>query len=356
MPQIQHLPPFGFRAVWEVLTTFSTGPWAILTFLAELLAIGWYFGRVKALENRGRRWPRRRMIAFVFGVLFLVIAWQTGVPIYAQSVFTVHVIQHVALMLAAPICFAMSAPVTLAMQTMSRQNKTTLIRALKSRPMRVLTNPVVAGVGNYGIMYWFFLDKGIVVSMAHPDLMDFVNICFLLFGSLVWWPVASIDYIGRKRYPYAGRIGIAMVGMPLDSFLAIALLGGAARQSIAPQMYSLASVQTGAAVFWILVGTFSMVGVVPATLQWMHQEERIGQRYDRLMDKVIGEKDGLDVESMSKGNLVVVGPDGRFMIVGSDSGIADMEDTETSPGAGLDMATGPGFNGATPIITPKADR
>lgn len=335
MPNVQHLPPFGFKAVWQVLFTFPASPWTILTLLAELLAIGWYLKRVKALEARQRQWPRRRMVAFLCGIAFLALAWQTGVPIYAQSVFTVHVIQHVALMLAAPICFAMSTPVTLAMQTTPRRYKTTLLKVLKSRPMRLLTNPVIAGLGNYGIMYWFFLDKGIVVSMAHADLMDFVNVCFLLFGSLVWWPVASIDYIGRKRYPYAGRIGIAMIGMPLDSFLAIALLGGAARQSIAPNMYSLASVQTGAAVFWILVGSFSMVGVAPAVAQWMRHEEREGQRYDQLLDKVVGERDSFDIASMSQGDFVVVGPDGRFIVVGP------------TPDSS--------HSGTTPLIVPEAE-
>ncbi len=320
MPTVPHLPPFGVKSVWIVLSTLSTGPWAIFTFVTELGAAAWYARRVRLLaELRKRRWPARRSVFFALGILSCMLAWQTGVPLYAGSVFTVHVIQHLALMLAAPICFALSAPLTLAMQTMERDRKTRTIRFLRSRPVHFLTNPVIAGAFNYGIMYWFFLDKGIAIAMPRPDLMDFVNVCFLFFGSLVWWPVSSIDYIGRRRYPYAARIGIAMAGMPFDSFLAIALLGGAAKQSIAPGMYSLASVEAGASVFWIMAGFLSGLGILSTILRWIRHEERSARRYDGKLAELKVQGNELDIRRGEEGGFVVVGPDGRFVIVGPET-------------------------------------
>jgi len=283
--RVPPLGPFGFPAIWRLLTTFATGPWAILTLAVEIAAVVWYVRLARLRGERGHPWPRRRVLFFVLGIFNLAFAWQTGVPIYAAHIFTVHILQHLALMMSAPILFAMSAPVTLAMQTSSRAAKTRILRVLKSRPVRAITNPLPASVGNYGIMYWFFLDHGIVVSMAHPPLMDFVNFLFLFFGCLVWWPIVSVDYIGRRRYAYGIRLGLGLLGMPFDSFLAITLLNGGAKESIAPHLYTLASVQNGAQVFWILVMALSFLGSAVLVAQWIRYEERASRRNDQRLER-----------------------------------------------------------------------
>jgi cytochrome c oxidase assembly factor CtaG len=276
-------PTLGPVTVWRVATTFATGPFAVLTLAGELAALFAYERAVALLALRGRRWPTHRRLAFAGGVAMCALAWQSGIPVYAGRSFTVHVLQHLALMISAPILFALAAPVTLAMQTLPRARKVQLLRALRSRPARLLTNPLVAGLGNYGLMYWFFLDHGIVVAMAHAPLMDLLNCSFLFFGCLVWWPVVSVDFIGRRRYSPALRIVLAATGMPFDSFLAIALLAGGATRSIAPSMYSLSSVQTGAAVFWILVMAVTGLGAAVPVAALFRSEVRRAERSDRLL-------------------------------------------------------------------------
>lgn len=278
------LPPFGFTAVWRVLTTLSSGPWTVATFLAELAAIGCYLHAVRLLHARGRSWSVRRTVAFVVGVATLFLAWQTGIPVYATSVFTVHIFQHLILMAVAPILFGISAPVTLAMQTLDRHRKVRLLRLFHGPGMRTFTHPLVSSAGNYGLMFWFFLGGGIVVSMTHPAFMDFVNCLFLFFGCLVWWPVLSVDYIGRRQYSNPVRWLLGMSGMPFDTIVAMAMVGDGATISIAPKMYSVASMQAGAAVFWILAGSISAVGSWIPARQWIANERRKNRRSDALLE------------------------------------------------------------------------
>lgn len=278
------LPPFGVGALWQVMSSFATGPWAVITLIGEILAVLWYVNGVRKLAARSRRWPRGRTVAFLGGVAAIALSWQSGVALYASQVFTVHIIQHLAMMLGAPVLLALGAPVTLAAQTMSRDSKTRMLRLLRSRLARLLTNPVVAGTGNYGLTFWFFLDHGIVVSMDHAPLMDLVNCAFLLFGCLTWWPIVSPDYIGRRRYAYPMRVLMGVSGMPFDTILAITLLAGGASASIAPGMYSLASVEAGAEVFWILVMMMSGLATAVPAAQWLSNEQRRSVRADDLLD------------------------------------------------------------------------
>lgn len=279
------LAPFGPQAIWQVLSAVPRGPWVIITTVAELAMGAWYLHRVRLLATlRGRRWPLRRSVAFMGGVVMMALAWQTGIATYASSVFTVHVLQHLALMIAAPVLLAWSNPVTLVMQTSARQSKVTLLRVLRSRPVQVATNPLLAFLLNYGVMFWFFLDHGIVVSMAHPALMDTVNVAFLVFGCLLWWPITSSDFIGRKRTPSAIRALQGTLGMPIDSVLAVSLLTGGTTKSIAPNMYSPGNVATGAAVFWILSMVLTSMGVLVPARRWLNREQRASQKANDRLD------------------------------------------------------------------------
>jgi cytochrome c oxidase assembly factor CtaG len=269
----------------RAFTTFATGPWAVITLIAELLALGWYFRSVKLFESRyGRRWPLKRKICFAGGIACCAIAWQSSVPVFTMNSFDDHMVQHIALMIAGPQLLALSAPVTLAMQTTSRERKVKILRFLRSKLWRGIAHPLPANAFNYGIMYWFFLGGGIIVCMDHAPLMDFVNVCFLFFGCLVWWPILSPDWIGRKRFPFAVRLVLAVGGMPLDSFLAIALLGTEVR-SVDPQLYTLAQTTSGASVFWILSGLFTGVSATILIREWMRREQRASKVVDTQLEE-----------------------------------------------------------------------
>ncbi|MHB8262745.1 MAG: cytochrome c oxidase assembly protein [Acidimicrobiales bacterium] len=282
---MQQLPPW---TPVRALTTFATGPWAIMTLAVEIMAILWYFLAVKSLsDKKSKRWPAFRTLSFLGGILSMAAAWQSSISPYASKTFIDHVMQHILLMLAAPILLALGAPVTLAMQTVKRATKVRMLRFFSSRPWRYLAHPLPANLGNYGIMYWFFLAGGIIPAMGHPALMDFVNTLFLFFGCLVWWPLLSIDWIGRRRFTYPARLGLSALAMPFDSFLSIALLGGAAHNSVDPQMYSLANTHAGASVFWIITGLISSLMTLAIAVQWAGKEKYINARADHMSGKGI---------------------------------------------------------------------
>ena len=197
------------------------------------------------------------------------------------SYFQAHVLQHLLLMIIAPALLAMGAPMTLILQTSSRRAKTSWLRILHGPFFAALTHPIVVWFLYYGSMLAFFLTPLIGFAMEHMWLMDMINVGFLFGGALFWWPMVGLDPIPRWNVNYPLRMVNLLIGVPLESFLAIALLG--AHRSIAP-MYSLSSSHSGAGVLWVLSELFTVLAVIPIYFQWMAAEDRKSAREDARLD------------------------------------------------------------------------
>jgi putative copper resistance protein D len=130
-------------------------------------------------------------------------------------------------------------------------------------------------------MLAFFLTPAIGFAMEHMWVMDLINLGFLFGATLFWWPMIGLDPIPRWGTSYPLRMVNLLIGVPLESFLAIALLSS--RQTIAP-MYTLASTHTGAGVLWVLTELLTVIAVIPIYFQWMASEERKTAREDARLD------------------------------------------------------------------------
>ena len=73
----------------------------------------------------------------------MIVAVQSGLAAYDDEVFAAHVVQHLLLMNFAPILFALSAPMTLALQASGRPTQQRLLKVLHHPVVEFVTNPVV---------------------------------------------------------------------------------------------------------------------------------------------------------------------------------------------------------------------
>src|SRR5262245_47671593 len=103
-----------------------------------------YVGGLRRLRARGRSWPTARTVAFVSGLVVILVATGSGLAVYDDVLFSLHVVQHVLLGMVAPLLLVLGAPVTLALQSGSRSTQRRLLRVLHSQPARVLTHPLTA--------------------------------------------------------------------------------------------------------------------------------------------------------------------------------------------------------------------
>ena len=138
--------------------------------------------------------------------------------------FQAHVVQHLLLMVIAPPLLAMGAPMTLALQTSSRNGRSGSSASSTRGPFRMLTHPVPVWILYYFSMFAFFLTFALGFAMEHMWVMDLVNVAFLLASTLFWWPIVGLDPIPHWQMSHGVRMVNLLIGVPMESFLALALL------------------------------------------------------------------------------------------------------------------------------------
>jgi len=121
--------------------------WLPIPTLAIGATVVWWLWAVRRVDSAHPHnpVPRRRTVAFLAGMLALAFALISGIERYDTSLFSVHMVQHVLLMLVAAPLLALAAPITLVLRLSSGETRRRwLIPFLHSRVVRFLAHPIVA--------------------------------------------------------------------------------------------------------------------------------------------------------------------------------------------------------------------
>ena len=265
----------------NVLTQWDTSPFALLTLATVLVVGAWYIQSVWALSAKGRKWSRKRTTAFLTGLVLIDLALQSPIATFTMGYFEAHMVQHLLLMVTAPPLLALGAPMTLALQTSGRATKVRLLRVLNSRVFKWWSHPIPTAAVFYVSMFAFFLTSAVDVAMNHMWLMDVVNVAFLVAAMHFWWPIVGMDLIPHWPMSHGMKMVSLLIGVPIESFLALALL---ASVRPAASMYSLSSTHAGAGILWIGAEAFTFLALIPVFLQWLRFEGRRTARIDAELD------------------------------------------------------------------------
>jgi putative membrane protein len=280
MPGMHGGGRLGFDA-HNVMTQWLFGPFAALVLVAVVVAAVWYLRARADLAARGRSWSTNRTVSFLAGLVAIDLALQSPVAAFTADYFQAHVIQHLLLMVVAPPLLAMGAPMTLALQTSTRNGKVRLLSLLNSRPFQVLTHPLPVWFLYYFSMFAFFLTFALGFAMNHMWVMDLINLGFLFASTLFWWPIVGLDPIPHWQMGHGLRMTNLLVGVPIESFLGLALVSST---HAAASMYTVAGTHAGGALLWIGAEFFTFLALIPVFVQWVRFEERKGERYDAQLD------------------------------------------------------------------------
>src|SRR5215469_8304297 len=103
------LPPFGWR---EVVTQWTFSP--VVTGVAVISAALYLTGAWRvARRHPARPWPGWRTGMFLAGLAVIVLATESGIGVYDDVLVWDHMIQHLLLIMVAPVLLVAGAPVTL---------------------------------------------------------------------------------------------------------------------------------------------------------------------------------------------------------------------------------------------------
>ncbi|MBH0777078.1 cytochrome c oxidase assembly protein [Nocardia bovistercoris] len=285
-------PPTATRLLvdWRFDLIFGTA--------AIVLAVLYLLG-VRRLRARGDSWPVGRTLAWLSGCAVLLLATSSGIGRYSPAMFSVHMGQHMALSMLAPILLALGGAVTLALRALPPSGRDAppgprewILAAVHNPVSRVLTHPIVASVifvGGFYALYMGGIYDSFVDSHAAHLLM---NIHFLLSGYLFYWVVIGIDPKPRQVEPLT-KLAMVFGSLPFHAFFGIALMsmttvmGGWFFRGLGLDWHSdlLADQRTGGSFAWAS-GEIPLVVVMLALLvQWSRSDARLAKRTDRAADR-----------------------------------------------------------------------
>ncbi|MEW2572149.1 cytochrome c oxidase assembly protein [Streptomyces sp. NPDC047070] len=284
------LPPFTLGRGLE----WSPDPFFLVACLVGLALYGWGVAR---LVRRGDAWPVGRTVAFVVGVLTVMLVLCTGLNDYGMVMFSVHMVQHMVISMLSPILILLGAPITLALRalpTAGRGRKgprELLLMLLHSRFMRVVTHPaftIPLFIASLYALYFspifdFLMDSktGHIAMMCH----------FLAVGLVFFWPIMGVDP-GPHRPGYLMRMLELFAGMPFHAFFGIALMMASEpmvetyKNPAASLGIDALSDQTAAGgIAWAFSEIPSVLVLLALLFQWYRSDQRQARRSDRAADR-----------------------------------------------------------------------
>lgn len=267
----------------EVLGQWQLNVPVTILLLAAAGLYAWGMIRV-ARRHPARPWPPLRALAFLAGLGVVAAAFMSAVSVYDTTFFWVHMVQHLMLIMVAPVLLVVGRPLILALHASRNPLHTRLKRALRSRPVTVLTAPLVSVPLYAAVVVGTHLTSFNNTAVTHPAAEAAELVAYLAVGYLYFLPGFGDEPI-RWRLSYPAKMLIILLVMPIDTFTGVALLmtEHAPWPAYAAQHHTwgpdpLTDVHSGGAVMWIGGDTIMIALIVAALFPWLIGRARTGMR------------------------------------------------------------------------------
>jgi putative copper resistance protein D len=180
--------------------------WSLL--LPALFAAGLYVAGARGAGS----WPLRRTLSFLAGIAVVVVALGSGIAGYDERLLSVHMVQHMLLLLAAPLLLLYASPVLLALRALPRSGRRRLARTLPR--LRRLTGPITCLGIFSAVVLATHVPAFYDATLHHPALHEAEHLTYLLAGALMWWPLLDADPARSRRLGGIGRLIYLLATMP----------------------------------------------------------------------------------------------------------------------------------------------
>lgn len=189
------LTPSEWLTQWQLDTL-----WAPLALVAALA----YAAAVRRLRQRGEVWDRGRSVAWQVGCagLFWVTSGAPGA--YGDVLFSMNVVQYLAIAMLIPMCLTVGAPVTLALRALERREdgsrgpREWLSFVVHSWPVQIMGHAAVAGPLVVLSVIGFYSSSLFEASLRGHTMHLFTTASSLVLGYLFMNAICGIDPAMRR--------------------------------------------------------------------------------------------------------------------------------------------------------------
>ena len=237
--------------------------------------------------------PRWRLWSWLAGLAAIVLALASPIEFYDTTLFAVHMVQHLLLMMVAAPLLALAAPITLLLRVSSPDaRRHWILPVLHSRVVRVVSYPLVAWGLFAGVMWFTHFSPIFDAALDDLTLHRLEHVLFLATALLFWWPVVGADP-SPHRMGYPARLFYLALGMPLSSFLGLVIFSA---QTVLYQHYvtlvrdwgptPLVDQQWAGGIMWAGGDLAFVVALLLTVAAWLRHEERENLREDARLARL----------------------------------------------------------------------
>jgi cytochrome c oxidase assembly factor CtaG len=277
--------------------------WSLDPFLVLVAVVAaWHETGLHRLAKRSRpertRQRRIRSLWFYAGLAVLLLAVDSPIDYWSDSYFTVHMVQHLLLMFAAPSLVVAGAPGQPLLAALPGRSGKAVTRSVLAgrwaRPARAaftfVTGPVVAVVlFNLAMIGWHIpaaFDLAADNAAVHVWLE---HGSFFATGVLFWLQfIPSPPF--RSRMPLLGRAAALLATNVVMIFIAMSLSIFATHSVYAPYQHvpgvtlpAFADQQIGAAVLWVCGDFWALPTMIVTIRKLLSDETGVGTALDRFV-------------------------------------------------------------------------
>jgi putative copper resistance protein D len=282
-------PPTPLRLLTE---TYPDAFFALACLAMTML----YLAGVRRLRRRGDAWPVGRTVAWLAGTATLAGVTLSGLMTYGMTMLSVHMSQHMVLAMAVPALLVLGAPMTLALRAIpparrgERGPREALLAVLASRPVRVVTHPVVALLVFVTAAPMVYFSGLFELAMEQHTGHTLMSLHFLLGGYLFYEVVIGVDPLPSRPHPLV-RVVMVLAAAGFHAFFGVGLLQ--ASNLVAGDWYRtlgteiawlpdpLADQQVAAQITWGFGELPALLVLIVVVVQWSRSDEREARRRDR---------------------------------------------------------------------------
>ncbi|MDO2935230.1 cytochrome c oxidase assembly protein [Paeniglutamicibacter sulfureus] len=218
------LPPELTSASWLQVWRFDWLWIAIVIFLAVA-----YLWAVVTVRRRGDKWSLLLTISWLVGLACLFYFTSGALAVYGTILFSVHMVDHMALTMVAPLFMVIGSPVTLALKALSSRSDGTrgprewILVLVHSKFSALVTNPIFAAANFAGSIIIFYGTDIFGFALRNHVGHELMNVHFLITGYLFALSMIGTDPVPR-RAPYPLRLVILLATMSFHAFYGVSIM------------------------------------------------------------------------------------------------------------------------------------
>jgi putative membrane protein len=258
-------------------------PVTLFLCLLTLIYLGGWIRLRRALPKPIGIW---QLAAFTCGITSVWLAIGSPLAALDDDLLSVHMIQHVLLMLVAPPLILLGSPAVPFMHGFSKRLVRDLFGPILRRPLlqqlgRTMTHPLFGWlVAMVALLGWHFpavFELGLRSDTWH----EVEHACFLVTGLLFWWPVVQ-PWPSVARWPrWCIPLYLFMASLPCDALSALlAFCDRVVYPSYlaTPRLFSISPLQDqqcAGALMWVCATFIYLVPAVVITVQLLSPPETL---------------------------------------------------------------------------------